>query len=425
MAPNVFIWTVTLRPGGLGKTGTVTLTAKATDGSGKKASVKVKFVKYAQQDDGLAITNAPAEMVGGSKSITLKTNIGGIPALTNRTLTWEMAPSSLPYATVSAGGKLTTYPVAEPVTITVYAYAKENEAAKASATIRLMPDPKLEGKTQHVDLYASFPGPKLNNDTFYLDTGTQGSTLQLIAKAYGNDGSETAPELTWKSSSAKVASIDANGLVTAKKAGTVTITATAKDSGVKASFKLVIRVAVQDIRIREASEELSLRGGTKMTLHVDLNPNGQAPTNKKVVWSLDPLSAAYASISQKGVLKAKKLTGMHTVWVTVTSKEDEYCSCSIPVTLYPSVTAIDVQYQGQKVTTLTVSLAQAQAGVDLDAACRPTGADNGVTWKSGSTKVATVDENGVVTALKKGTVKITATATDGSKKKATITIKIV
>ena len=74
---------------------------------------------------------------------------------------------------------------------------------------------------------------------------------------------------------------------------------------------------------------------------------------------------------------------------------------------------------------LNVPLAEAQAGIDLDAVCLPLDAKDGVTWKSGKTAIAAVDENGVVTAKKKGTVKITATATDGSKKKTTITIKIV
>ena len=47
-----------------------------------------------------------------------------------------------------------------------------------------------------------------------------------------------------------------------------------------------------------------------------------------------------------------------------------------------------------------------------------------VTWKSNKTSVAKVDENGTVEALKAGTAKITATAIDGSGKKATVTIVV-
>ncbi len=54
--------------------------------------------------------------------------------------------------------------------------------------------------------------------------------------------------------------------------------------------------------------------------------------------------------------------------------------------------------------------------------------DSGVTWKSGNKKYATVSSDGVVKAKKAGighTVKITATAADGSRKKAVCTVKIV
>ncbi len=47
-----------------------------------------------------------------------------------------------------------------------------------------------------------------------------------------------------------------------------------------------------------------------------------------------------------------------------------------------------------------------------------------MSWKSSNTKVATVSETGKVTAKGPGTCKITATANDGSKKKATCTITV-
>ncbi len=47
-----------------------------------------------------------------------------------------------------------------------------------------------------------------------------------------------------------------------------------------------------------------------------------------------------------------------------------------------------------------------------------------VTWTSSKPEVATVDQNGTVTAVKKGNAKITATATDGSKKKASLTVQV-
>ena len=53
-------------------------------------------------------------------------------------------------------------------------------------------------------------------------------------------------------------------------------------------------------------------------------------------------------------------------------------------------------------------------------------ANKTLTWTSSNTKIATVDKTGKVKAVKgkKGTVTITARATDGSGKKATIKIRV-
>ena len=48
-----------------------------------------------------------------------------------------------------------------------------------------------------------------------------------------------------------------------------------------------------------------------------------------------------------------------------------------------------------------------------------------LTWKSSNKKVLTVSKNGKIKAKKPGTAKITATTTDGSKKKITVKIKVV
>ena len=62
----------------------------------------------------------------------------------------------------------------------------------------------------------------------------------------------------------------------------------------------------------------------------------------------------------------------------------------------------------------------------LDATVTPKDATNKVlTWTSSDKKVATVDEEGIVKAVNEGTATITAEATDGSKVKGTIKIKVL
>ncbi len=60
--------------------------------------------------------------------------------------------------------------------------------------------------------------------------------------------------------------------------------------------------------------------------------------------------------------------------------------------------------------------------LQLSAALAPATAQSALTWSSKKPKVASVDANGVVTAHRKGTAKITVKT--ANKKKATIVIKV-
>ena len=62
------------------------------------------------------------------------------------------------------------------------------------------------------------------------------------------------------------------------------------------------------------------------------------------------------------------------------------------------------------------------SSLTLKATLQPAGATRNLTWTSSSTKVATVDQNGVVTGIKEGTVTITVKTHNG--KKDTVKVKV-
>ena len=122
--------------------------------------------------------------------------------------------------------------------------------------------------------------------------------------------------------------------------------------------------------------------------------------------------ASVVTVDAKGKVKAVA-PGKATI--TATASSGKSAKCEITVT---GAKVRKIVIKGEK----QMKVGESQA---LTVKIKPLNAENQeLKWKSSSKKIATVDENGVVTALKKGTVVITAKATDGSKVKATFRIVI-
>lgn len=88
------------------------------------------------------------------------------------------------------------------------------------------------------------PSPTLSSISITASTNivTAGSSLQLTAKGtYSDNGTATLSQVTWNSSDSTIASIDALGLLTALKAGAVTVTAT--DGATSGAFGISVTPA--------------------------------------------------------------------------------------------------------------------------------------------------------------------------------------
>lgn len=121
-----------------------------------------------------------------------------------------------------------------------------------------------------------------------------------------------------------------------------------------------------------------------------------------------------ATVNKKGVITAKK-TG--SCKITVTSVKNKKKATVKVKVVAGKVTSV-------KMNKKTASMTEGDK-LTLKATVKSKGkkANKKVVWKTSNKKVATV-KNGVVTAVGAGTVKITATATDGTNKKATCTITV-
>lgn len=148
----------------------------------------------------------------------------------------------------------------------------------------------------------------------------------------------------------------------------------------------------------------------KLKTTVKVTPNKSA--NKKVTYK--SANKKIATVNSKGQVKGIKAG---TTRITVTSKKNTKKKAKIKV-IVTNVPAKKVKLNATKVT-LAVG-----AKKTLKATITPKKAKQKVQWTTSKKSVATVSSKGVVKGKKTGTATITATAADGSGKKATCKVTV-
>ena len=250
--------------------------------------------------------------------------------------------------------------------------------------------------------------------TTSLAGGTVGTAYTATLAASGTG------TITWSNSGNLPAGLTLDGNTgvisgTPTTAGTSTFTVKAANDYGSDSKELSIIIDEQtDVPVTGVSLNTStlnlIEGGTD-TLTATVEPNNA--TNRNVTWSSDNPSVATVN---NGVVSA---VSEGTATITVTAQGDSTKSASCTVT----VTAATVSVTGVTLNKTSTSLYVGDTET-LTATVAPDNATNkAVTWTSSNPSVATV-ENGVVTALARGTAVITATAADGSGASAKVTVTV-
>ncbi|MBN2436530.1 MAG: Ig domain-containing protein, partial [Spirochaetes bacterium] len=241
----------------------------------------------------------------------------------------------------------------------------------------------------------SATGVTLNRETLTMAVS---DTYQLTATVTpDNAGNKT---VSWSSNTTSVATVDENGLVTALAVGSATITVTTEDGDY--SDSCVVTVMTDPIPVTGVdlnTETLTIDVGDTYQLTAMVIPDNAS--NKTVSWSSDTDSVA--TVDQNGTVTA---VAEGTATITVISEEGEHSdSCEV------TVTPVDVIGITLDRETLALSINDT---FQLAATIVPNNATNkNVTWSTGAASVATVDQNGLVTALAQGTAVITVTTEDG------------
>ena len=204
----------------------------------------------------------------------------------------------------------------------------------------------------------------------------------------------------WYSSAQRIATVNADGVVTAISVGTAVITVTTNDgSDLTASCTVTVTPkAVQSITMDE--EDLTLERGETTRLTVTVSPSDADDTS--VTWRSN--NSAVATVDGGGRVTAIEVG---TAIISATTNDGSGLSARCTVTVTPK----DVDEITLNKERLEMEIGDIER---LTAIVSPDDADDKtVTWQSTDSKVASVNSDGVVTARSAGEATITATTSNG------------
>lgn len=387
------------------KKGEVTISAIAADGGGAQSSFTLNVANLAKE---VIISGGQESNALFSKGkVTLKATV--LPMTTDsKSVEWSVSDDSI--ASITAKGVLKAAEVSEKKTVIVTATAKDGSGVSASYGISVYP------LVERIRILKD--GRILENkEDLIIDLASESNSIQLSIDNYPADSLQ---KMSWKSSAQRVAYVDENGLITGLRKGKATITASSMDgTRKKITFNVNVSTIVKDVIISGSSS--SVAAEQKLKLSAIVLP--EDASDKKLIWESSDDTIARVN-KNNGEVTARKVTTQQQVSITATARDGSGIQAKMDITVHPLVADVLLSHDGgvlDKKAQLEFDLSDVNT-LQFTVALEPLDAIQAVSWKSSDERVATVDQSGNVTLLKKGKVRITATATDGSRVRAYIDI---
>ena len=227
-------------------------------------------------------------------------------------------------------------------------------------------------------------------------------TYRLIATVKGTKGS-----VTWTSSDTSVASVNSNGVVTAKKEGTTLIKVSVNDIYASCVVK-VVNDTVNETSISLNKSNIELIAGESSSISVTFHPSNT--TDKSVTWSSSNASVANYKDGLIYGYKEGKCT------ITATSRNGKKASVNVAVKKETVVPTIRIDVSETKVSIPVGEKKNVTATVYPSNATSTT-----LTWSSSNPQVATVS-NGLITGVKEGNCIVTVKNNAGTKADISVTV---
>lgn len=341
---------------------------------------------------GITLDPTSIDLVEG-ESATITATISPGDA-TNKQVRWS---SSSPNIQVSNGKITTSFPAGSPTTTI------DGKKALGHGTITATAEDGKKKATCKVTVFAktvAVTGVTLTETSLQLNKGDS-RTL----KATVQPDNATDKTVQWTSSNTSVATVDQDGTVTAVGGGSATIKAAAGNQSATCSVSVNVPVTSISLNVNL----LTLEKGSFAILTATVSPDDAM--DKNVQWSSE--NSSVATVDQEG-----KVTAVGEGKTKITASAGGLsASCTIVCVIIP-VSAIVLDK-----TSLSLEKGSSET---LKATVSPKDAtDKTVKWSSDNPSVATVDQNGTVTAVNSGNATITASAGDFSAAcEVTVTIPV-
>ncbi len=220
-----------------------------------------------------------------------------------------------------------------------------------------------------------------------------GSTYTL--KASVTPSNATHPEIQWASNDTNIVDVSNDGILTAISCGKTTVIATSTN-GISNSVEITVNEIV--------AESVSIEGKTKFLLGEEVTLSTiiipENTTVKDIIWSVDDTDIA--KVSDDG-----KITAL-AIGNTVVRAKQKDTEAFVEISVLPiDVTEIVITSSNGN------SLGENETS-EFSAEVLPSNATyKNITWSTSDSSIATIDENGILTTHKTGTVMVIATTNGG------------